>query len=131
MIAETNRKPSCRSPRHLGVAVAAVRQSIDDSSPITTAKEVASAGASAAASNSREVGRMAHSVRGEYDDVVRDFVLTQNPIAALPGRARDARRDRLQAADQPGRRRVDPSRECGFCRAHASVGRTHHRGIHR
>jgi hypothetical protein len=96
-----------------------VRQSIDDSSPITTAKEVALEHPPRL--RTREVGADgASTCAASMTTSCATSCSRRTPIAALPGRARDARRDRLQAADQPGRRRVDPSRECGFCRAHAS-----------
>ena len=43
---------------------------------------------------------------------------TQNPTQAVAGGARDARRDRVQAADQPRRDRVHPRGERGLGRAH-------------
>ena len=57
-------------------------------------------------------------VRGDYDDVVRDFVLRPEPQQAVPGGAGDPRRDRLQAADQPRRDRVDPRRQRRLGGAH-------------
>ena len=51
-------------------------------------------------------------------------------VAAVAGGARDARRDRLQAARDPRPGRVDPRRERRLGRADAARARAHHRGVH-
>ena len=73
----------------------------------------------------REVGggwRM--YVRAEHDEVVRDFVLTQNPTKLSQAALETLGRDRLQAADQPRRRsrrsaRSTSTRWCAPCSAAA------------
>jgi segregation and condensation protein B len=66
-----------------GVAVAAFG-SRSSSSPITTAKEVALASIRRGFELERGGSGWRIYVRGEYDDVVRDFVLTQNPTRGSP-----------------------------------------------
>ncbi len=53
------------------------------------------------------------------------------PDSALPGRARNPCRDRVQAADQPRLDRIHSRRQRRFGRAHAARSRPHHRGVHR
>ena len=64
----------------LGVPVAAVRQSIERLVADFDGKRVGPGGSIRRGFELREVGGgWRIYVRGEYDDVVRDFVLTQNP----------------------------------------------------